>query len=104
MKSKINKNMVLNVLEDYPATRNSDLLLGNKICEVYHIYLAGIDWMKEANFVSRTRRRIQQEGKYMPTEYIGRRRKQLAESYKEEYVSGKNQIQSMVLNHLMARI
>ena len=102
-KTTITKQMIENVLDNYPDTRNSDLALGNKICTVYNIYLLMIDWMTEANFISRTRRRFQQMWLYLPTDKkVQQRRGQLREAMREEYTPSKKQIQEYSLQEVMA--
>ena len=80
------------ILKNYPATRNSDLYLWliyvRLFCPRFRKYIKFIPWddFKDApSFatISRVRRKLQEEGKYLPTNpKVARRRRRLAEAYR----------------------
>jgi hypothetical protein len=83
------KQRVEQVLEDYPAARNSD----NVLFQSYYIKYFDFDTSIHRFFnlmpplmsLSRARRQIQHEGFYPSDRQIKARRKELEEEYRKEY-------------------
>ena len=106
MKTKhwITRKEIEFILKEFPESRDSDLTLGNRICEIYHVYLLWVDRVAFWNFLSRERRYFQEKGMYLASNPVGRRRKQLEQSSKEEYQPSKIDIHNAVMQQMMCRI
>jgi len=58
------KDQVQHVLENFPATRNSDEQLIHKVCELF----PGKDPVRNASAIERCRRSFNQAGYFLPTD------------------------------------
>ena len=85
---KTGKARVEWILEKYPSARNSDTLLQFIYMRVFEgIDIPYVEWEKISKLsletVRRMRQKLQEEGKYLPTNpEVLKRRKRLAEKYR----------------------